>query len=73
MDLSGWLPEYIDDQLLHYAGTTLREKVVFGTDYPTMRPGEWLSSFAEDTDFDEDTQRKVLFENAEDFFGLDPA
>ena len=34
MDLSGWLPRYIDDQGLQYAGTILQDKVMFGTDYP---------------------------------------
>ena len=70
MDLSGWLPRYIDDQVLHYAGSLLSEKVMFGTDYPMVRPEEWLDSFAADTDFDEETQRKILFENAEEFFGF---
>ena len=70
MDLSGWIPKYIDDQVLHYAGTILEDKVMFGTDYPMIDPETWLSSFAEDTDFDEDVQRKILFENAEEFFDL---
>ncbi|MFT4891410.1 MAG: putative TIM-barrel fold metal-dependent hydrolase [Halobacteriales archaeon] len=70
MDLSGWLPKYIDEQVLHYARTVLSEKVMFGTDYPMIRPGEWLDSFAEHAAFDEATQRKVLWENAEDFLGL---
>jgi hypothetical protein len=70
MDLSGWLPKYTDDQVLHYARTVLSEKVMFGTDYPMIRPEEWLDSFAEYTDFDEATQRKLLWENAEAFLGL---
>ncbi len=70
MDLSGWLPRYIDDQVLHYAGTLLQDKVMFGTDYPMIRPEEWLSSFAETVDYDEEIQRKILFENAEAFLGL---
>jgi hypothetical protein len=70
MDLSGWLPRYIDQQVLHYAGTVLREKVMFGTDYPMIRPERWLEDFAEQTDYDEATQRKLLWENAEDFLGL---
>lgn len=68
MDLSGWIPKYIDDQVLHYAGTILKDKVMFGTDYPMIEPETWLNSFAQDTGFDEETQRKLLFENAEAFF-----
>lgn len=71
MDLSGWIPKYIDEQVLHYAGTLLRDKVMFGTDYPMIDPKTWLDSFATDTNFDEATQRKLLYENAEAFFGLE--
>ena len=70
MDLSGWLPKYIDEQVLHYAGTVLQDKVMFGTDYPMIRPERWLDQFAEYTDFPEPVQRKLLWENAEAFLGL---
>ncbi|WP_423745019.1 amidohydrolase family protein (plasmid) [Haladaptatus sp. SPP-AMP-3] len=69
MDLSGWLPKYIDDQVLHYAKTLLQDKVMFGTDYPMIRPGQWLDQF-EDLDFPEEVQRKILWENAEEFLDL---
>ncbi|MFP4628765.1 MAG: amidohydrolase family protein [Halobacteriales archaeon] len=64
MDLSGWLPRYIDDQVLHYARTLLSEKVMFGTDYPMLDPARWLADFAE-LGFDPAIQRKILWENAE--------
>jgi len=70
MDLSGWLPKYIDDQVLQYAGTVLQDDVMFGTDYPMIRPGEWLDSFAEHTDYGDDVYRKLLWENAEEFLDL---
>ena len=70
MDLSGWLPKYIDEQVLQYAGSVLKEKVMFGTDYPMIRPGDWLDSFAEHTDYPEEIQRKLLWENAEAFLDL---
>lgn len=70
MDLSGWLPKYIDDQVLHYAGTVLSDKVMFGTDYPMIHPDEWLKSFAKHTDYNETTQRQLLFKNAAEFFDL---
>ncbi|PSP53636.1 amidohydrolase [Halobacteriales archaeon QH_3_68_24] len=70
MDLSGWLPRYIDEQVLHYAENLLTDKVMFGTDYPMIRPGDWLASFSADTDFSAETRRKILWENAEEFLGL---
>lgn len=69
MDLSGWMPRYIDDQVLHYAKSLLSDKVMFGTDYPMLKPKPWLEQFA-DLGFDEDIQRKILWENAERFLGL---
>ncbi|SIR07509.1 hypothetical protein SAMN05421858_1329 [Haladaptatus litoreus] len=69
MDLSGWLPKYIDDQVLHYAKTLLQDKVMFGTDYPMIRPEKWLNQF-EELDFPEEVQRKILWENAEEFLEL---
>jgi predicted TIM-barrel fold metal-dependent hydrolase len=70
MDLSGWIPKYIDDQVLHYAGTILQDKVMFGTDYPMIHPGEWLESLEESTDYSDDVYRKLLWENAEAFLDL---
>ncbi|MFU8869633.1 amidohydrolase family protein [Natronococcus sp.] len=69
MDLSGWMPKYIDDQVLHYAKTLLSDKVMFGTDYPMLEPGRWLEQFAE-LGFDEELQRQILWENAESFLEL---
>ena len=70
MDLSGWLPKYIDEQVLHYAATVLKDKVMFGTDYPMIRPGPWLEQFEEYTDFSDEVKRMILWENAEAFFDL---
>jgi predicted TIM-barrel fold metal-dependent hydrolase len=70
MDLSGWLPRYIDDQVLQYAGSILQDKVMFGTDYPMIEPDEWLEDFAEHTDYPPGVQRKLLWENAEQFLDV---
>ncbi len=70
MDLSGWLPKYIDDQVLHYATTVLQDKVMFGTDYPMIRPETWFDSWRETVDTSEDVERKIFWENAEAFLGL---
>ncbi|WP_396613525.1 amidohydrolase family protein (plasmid) [Haloferax sp. S1W] len=70
MDFSGWLPKYIDDQVLHYAKTVLQDKVMFGTDYPMIRPETWFESFDESFDASDEVKRKILWENAEEFLGL---
>ncbi|MEY7851729.1 amidohydrolase family protein [Natrarchaeobius sp. A-rgal3] len=69
MDLSGWMPRYIDDQVLHYAKTLLSDKVMFGTDYPMIEPGPWLEQFDE-LEFPEEVQKNVLWRTAERFLGL---
>ncbi|WP_435194792.1 amidohydrolase family protein [Natronomonas sp. EA1] len=69
MDLSGWLPKYIDDQVLQYSRSILQDKVMFGTDYPMLDPERWLEQFGE-LGFPEEVQRKILWENAEAFLGL---
>ena len=70
MDLSGWLPRYIDEQVLRYARTILQDEVMFGTDYPMIGPEKWLEDFAAHTDFPDEVERKLLRENAEAFLDL---
>jgi predicted TIM-barrel fold metal-dependent hydrolase len=46
IDLSGWSPKYFSPTLVQYANTLLREKVLFGSDYPMITPDRWLADFA---------------------------
>jgi uncharacterized protein len=46
IDLSGWSPKYFSPTLVRYADTLLREKVLFGSDYPLITPDRWLRDFA---------------------------
>ena len=45
IDLSGWSPKYFSPLLVQYANTLLKDKVLFGTDYPVMSPERWLADF----------------------------
>jgi uncharacterized protein len=47
IDLSGWSPKYFPPQLVHYANTLLKHKVLFGTDFPLITPDRWLKDFKE--------------------------
>ena len=38
IDLSGWSPKYFPPQLVQYANTLLKDKVLFGSDYPGPHP-----------------------------------
>jgi hypothetical protein len=46
IDLSGWSPKYFPPQLVQFANTQLRHKVLFGTDFPLITPDRWLEDFA---------------------------
>ena len=63
IDLSGWSPKYFPPQLVHYANTLLRERVLFGSDYPMITPDRWLSDF-EQAAFKDEVRPLILKENA---------
>ena len=70
IDLSGWSPKYFSPTLVQYANTRLRNKVLFGSDYPWITPDRWLSDF-EKIDIRPDVRPLVLKDNAVRLFGLD--
>ena len=63
IDLSGWSPKYFPPQLVQYANTQLREKVLFGSDFPLLTPERWLADFAE-APFKDEVRPLILKENA---------
>src|SRR5271156_6095459 len=46
IDLSGWSPKYFPPNLIQYANTQLKHKVLFGSDYPVLTPDRWMRDFA---------------------------
>jgi len=69
IDLSGWSPKYFPPQLVQYANTQLREKVLFGSDFPLITPDRWLADF-EQAPFKDEVRPLVLKENAARLLGL---
>jgi uncharacterized protein len=69
IDLSGWLPKYFPAQLIRAANGLLREKVLFGSDYPVLAPDRWLTSFNE-LDIKPEVVPLILKENAIRVLGL---
>ncbi len=45
IDLSGWSPKYFPANLVQYSNTLLKERMLFGSDYPAITPDRWLSDF----------------------------
>jgi len=45
IDLSGWSPKYFPANLVQYSNTLLKDRVLFGSDYPALTPDRWISDF----------------------------
>lgn len=71
IDLSGWSPKYFPPQLVQYANTQLKKKVLFGSDFPLITPDRWLAAF-EKIDIKAEVRPLILKQNAIDLLGLGP-
>jgi uncharacterized protein len=69
IDLSGWSPKYFPPQLVRQANSILREKVLFGTDFPALTPERWLRDF-DALDIKPEVRPLILKENARRLLGL---
>jgi hypothetical protein len=69
IDLSGWSPKYFPANLIQYANTLLRDKVLFGSDYPLITPDRWLADF-EKLPIKDDVRERILKTNAVRLLGL---
>jgi predicted TIM-barrel fold metal-dependent hydrolase len=63
IDLSGWSPKYFPPILVHYANTLIKNKVLFGSDYPALTPDRWMADF-EKIDIKPEVRPLILKENA---------
>src|SRR5437667_191348 len=71
IDLSGWSPKYFPPQLVQYANTLLKNKVLFGSDHPMITTDRWLADF-QTAGFREEVTPLILKENAAKLLGLRP-
>lgn len=69
IDLSGWSPKYFPPQLVQFANSLLKHKVLFGSDYPVITPDRWLTDF-ERLDLKEEVRPLILKDNAARVLGL---
>lgn len=63
IDLSGWSPKYFPPQLVQYANTLLKDRVLFGSDYPLITPDRWMKDF-EEAGFRDEVKPLILKGNA---------
>ncbi len=69
IDLSGWSPRYFSPILIQYANTLLKNKMLFGSDYPLITPDRWMAEFEKIAIRDE-VRPLILKENAVRLLGL---
>jgi predicted TIM-barrel fold metal-dependent hydrolase len=69
IDLSGWSPKYFLPILVQYANTLLKHKMLFGSDFPLIKPDRWLADFEKIAIRDE-VRPLILKENAVRLLGL---
>ena len=69
IDLSGWSPKYFPPQLVQYANTLLKDRVLFGSDWPLIAPDRWLKDF-EQAGFRDEVKPLILKDNAVRLLGL---
>lgn len=69
IDLSGWSPKYFPPQLVQYANTLLKDRILFGSDFPLIAPDRWLKDF-EEAGFKPEVHPLILKQNAMRLLGL---
>ncbi len=70
LDLSGWSPKYFTPNFIQYCNTLLKEKALFGSDFPVITPDRWLRD-VEGVGFREEVMPKIMLENAKRLLKLD--
>ena len=63
IDLSGWMPKYFPPQVVQYANGQLRHKMLFGSDFPLIKPDKWIAQF-KDAGFKPEIHDLILKQNA---------
>jgi len=69
IDLSGWSPKYFPSELVRYANSILRDRVLFGSDFPLLTPDRWLKD-AESTALKPEVMPRIVKSNAIRLLGL---
>lgn len=63
IDLSGWSPKYFPAELVRYANSILRKRVLFGSDFPLLTPDRWVED-AQSTSLKREVLPGIMKDNA---------
>ena len=72
IDLSGWSPKYFPPILVQYANTLLKDKVLFGTDFPMLTPERWMNDLEKTGGIRDEVKPGIFKDNAARLLGLAP-
>jgi len=70
IDLSGWSPKYFPAELVRYANSVLKSRVLFGSDFPMITPDRWMRD-VEQTALKPEVMPGILKDNAVRLLGLE--
>jgi uncharacterized protein len=68
-ELSGWAPKYFPDSLKRDARSRLQDKVMFGSDYPSL-PYKRIFQEWQELGYADSVMEKIFHGNAERVLGL---
>ena len=71
VDLSGWRPKYFPPQLVRQVNSLLKNKTLFGSDFPVITPDVWMADF-DQLDLKPEVRPLILKDNAARLLGLRP-
>lgn len=69
IDLSGWSPKYFPAELVRYANSILKDRVLFGSDFPLLMPDRWIADAAKTT-LKPEIMPGIMRDNAARLLGL---
>ncbi|QCQ17745.1 amidohydrolase family protein [Microbacterium sp. RG1] len=69
IDLSGWSPKYFPPQLVRAANSFLKNRILFGSDFPLLTPDRWLRD-VEQIEMKPEVMPGILKDNAARLLGL---
>lgn len=72
IDLSGWSPKYFPAELVRYANSILKRRVLFGSDFPMLTPERWMRD-VEQTALKPEVMPGIRKDNAARLLDLQPS
>ena len=69
IDLSGWSPKYFPESLVRAANSYLKNRILFGSDFPLLTPDRWRRD-VEQTALKPEVMPGILKDNAVRLLGL---